>query len=283
VPSDADAGRGALFRSYLRGRPAVYALVFPSTVAFTVGAWKRESEIMAGGPLAIAALVLLIAFVIADRTAEQRFFTHFAASLGLALYGSRAALMPLTPLLGAGDRRWCENWMQGRLRGRPALAGGLGHFVWEARRGTADAHDKIGQRHRFTVCVVDLEGSMPLFRGVFLRPRRGLFPPHGDWLARTPTRRIELESAVFTQRYELLIADDHDESAVRQLLSPTLVRWLAEHTLSLGFELRAGTLVAFVERPLTDAGNLTFLIDATRRLAARVVREVDEAAGRPAA
>ena len=69
---------------------------------------------------------------------------------------------------------------------------------------------------------------------------------------------------------------------MRQLLSPTLVRWLGEHPLVPGFELRAGTLVVYVERVLTDAGSLTFLLDAARHLAARVTREV-EAAGRPAA
>jgi hypothetical protein len=246
-------------------------------LAYSLGAWKREPAIMVGGPVVIAALVVLIAFVLADRRAEQRFFSGFAASLGLA-YSSRAALMPLTPLLGAGDRRWCENWMQGRLPGQPALTGGLGHFVWEERRG-----DQIGQRHSFTLCVVDLEGSMPLFRGVFLRPRRGLIPLRSDWLGETPSRKMELESTDFTERYDLLVADDHDESVVRQLMSPTLVRWLMEHPLAPGFELRAGTLVAFVERPLDDAGNLTFLLDATRHLASRVVQEVGEASGRPAA
>ena len=190
----ADAGRGVLFRSYLFGRAGAYALVFPSTALFTYGAWKRELAIMVGGPLAIAAGVALVAYLAADRGAERRFFSGFASSLGL-LYSERAALMPLTPLLGAGDRRWCEDWMQGRLPGQPALAGGVGQLVWE------DAHGERGgspngpvQRHSLTLCVVDLEGSMPLFRGVFLRPRRGLLTAHADWLARTPTRPIELET-----------------------------------------------------------------------------------------
>jgi hypothetical protein len=42
-------------------------------------------------------------------------------------------------------------------------------------------------------------------------------------------------------------------------------------------------LVVFVDRPLQDEGNLTYLLDATRRLATRVLDETREAADRPAA
>ena len=50
---------------------------------------------------------------------------------------------------------------------------------------------------------------------------------------------------------------------LRRLLSPKVVSWLANHPLEPGFELKAGTLVVFVPQPLRDAGNLTYLIDAT--------------------
>ena len=50
-----------------------------------------------------------------------------------------------------------------------------------------------------------------------------------------------------------------------------------------GFELKAGTLVVYVVRTLEDAGNLTFLLDATRHLAGRVLREVAEGVSLPAA
>ena len=82
-----------------------------------------------------------------------------------------------------------------------------------------------------------------------------------------------MESLAFSERYELLVADDQDEIMARQLLSPSLVVWLAEHPLAPGFELRAGMLVVFVGRSLEDEGNLTYLMDATRRIAARVADE----------
>jgi hypothetical protein len=183
-------------------------------------------------------------------------------------------LLTLTPLLGAGSRRRVEHWMYGRLPGE--LSGGVGQFVWERVERDSDGDEAVRERQRFTICTVDLEPSMSLFRGVYLHPRRGLFAPYSDWLGRTPARTVELESLEFTARYALRVGTDQDEIVLRRLLSPTLVSWLAHHPLMPGFELKAGTLCVFVTRPLADAGNLTFLIDATVHLASRVLAEVKE-------
>jgi hypothetical protein len=282
----ADSGQGRLFRAYVSSRPAVYAAVIGSAAAFVYGASQRDVLIMALGPLAVPALVILVAAVAADRGAAERFFRHYAGSVGLDYWG-RAGLQPLTPLLGAGDRRWCEHWMAGRLPGDAPLSGGIGQLVWEERRGRrrGDAIElgDVTVRHRATICVADLEDSIRVFHGVFVRPRRGLIATVPDWLSDTRTRPLEVESAAFSQRYELLAADDQDELLARQLLSPSLVLWLAEHPLEPGFELRAGMLVVFVDRALSDEGSLTFLLDAMKRIASRVVQETAEAAARPAA
>ena len=79
-----------------------------------------------------------------------------------------------------------------------------------------------------------------------------------------------------SETISVLLADDQDPLMLRRLLAPTLVSWLAEHPLAPGFELRAGTLCAFVPRALDDAGSLTFLIDAACHLAGRVAEEVEE-------
>src|SRR5918999_844703 len=273
APIHADQGQGELFRSYLRSRPAFWGLFTGVSAAFLYGAWKGDPLIMAAGPAAVVLGVAGIAWFLADRAAAHRFYTDFARSVGLA-YVSPAELPTLTPLLGAGDRRRVEHWMHGRLPGE--LSGGVGHLVWERIKRDSDGDDEVGERNRFTVCVVDLEASMGLFRGVFLRPRRDLIAPRSDWLKRTRARGAEVESTAFTQRYELLLADDQDEVVLRRLLSPTLVGWLANHPLTPGLELKAGTLVVFVQRPIEDAGNLTYLIDATRHLASRVLAEVEE-------
>jgi hypothetical protein len=269
----ADHGQGELFRSHLRSRPAFWAVLLGASAAFLYGAWKRDPLVMAAGPAGVVVAVAGIAWFVADRAAAHRFYTGFARSVGLT-YTSPAELTTLTPLLGAGHRRRAEHWMHGRLPGE--LSGGVGHFLWERLERDSDGDEHVRERNRFTVCVAHLEASMALFRGVFLRRRRGVIAPHSDWLKRTRTRGAEVESAAFTQRYELLLADDQDELVLRRLLSPTLVSWLANHPLTPGFELKGGTLVVYVPHAIEDAGNLTYLVDATRHLASRVLGEVEE-------
>jgi hypothetical protein len=276
---NADSGQGPLFRSYLGSRTAVYAMALGGAAAFTIGAWKQSPLIMLAGPAALVAAVAGIAWFAADRSAARRFYWSFASAVGLS-YANRIELLTLTPLLGAGSRRHVEHWLYGRMPGE--LAGGVGQLVWERIDRDSDGIDAIKERHRFTICTVDLEASLSLFRGVYLQPRRGLFAPYSDWLGRTPTRTVEVESSEFVTRYELRAGTDQDQILLRRLLSPTLVSWLAHHPLTPGFELKAGTLCVFVPRPLEDAGNLTFLIDATRHVAERVLAQVREEQARAA-
>jgi hypothetical protein len=276
---NADSGQRQLFRSYLGSAPAAYVMAFGSLAAFTVGAWQANLAIMLGGPAAIVLGVAGIAWYFADRAAANNFFFEFASSVGLT-YANQTDVLTMTPLLGAGNRRHVEQWMYGRLPGD--LSGGLGQFVWERIQKDSDGTTSVKERNRFTICVADLDPSLPFFRGIYLHPRRGLFAPYSDWLGRTPVRTVEVESAAFVERYELHAASDQDDLLVRRLFAPTVVSWLANHPLAPGFELKAGTLCVFVPRPLDDAGNLTYLIDATRYLAARVASEVGEQRARPA-
>ena len=285
-PSNADSGQRELFQAYLKSRPAIYAFVFGGAAAFLLGAWQRDPRIMGAGPLAVVLLVAGVAAWRADRNAADRFWRSFASSLGL-IHWPRFELLALTPLMGAGDRRRCEHWMQGKLPGEPAFAGGLGHFVFEeversrGSGGVVTAH--VRERRRFTLCAIELEPSLACFKGLYVRPRRGIFPEGKDWVRHGDSRTIELESAAFSQRYEVRIADDQSELMARQLLSPTLVSWLATHPLGPCFEVKAGTLAVYVPKPLEDRGNLTFFLDAARHIAACVLRETDEALTRPAA
>jgi hypothetical protein len=276
---NADSGQGQLFRSYLKSVPAAYAMAFGSLIAFTLGAWQGSVPIMLGGPAAIVLAVTGIAWFAADRAAANNFYFEFASSVGLT-YAHQTDVITMTPLLGAGNRRHVEQWMYGRLPG--GLSGGVGHFVWERIQRDSDGTTSVKERNRFTICVVDLDPSLPYFRGIYLHPRRGLFAPYSEWLGRTPVRTVEVESSQFVERYELRAASDQDDLLVRRLFQPSLVSWLANHPLAPGFELKAGTLCVFVPHPLEDAGNLTYLIDAARHLAGRVSGEVGEEMARPA-
>ncbi len=274
---NADSGQAQLFWANLSSAPAAYAMALGSFALFTLGAWKGSVGVMLGGPTATVATVVVLAWIAADRGAASRFYRGFASSLGLA-YASRSELLALTPLLGAGSRRRVEHWMQGQLPG--GLSGGVGQLVWERVERGSDGDRTVKERNRFTVCVVELDSALSFFHGAYVHPRRGLFAPYSDWLAGSRLRELEVESAAFGERYQLRAADDQDELMLRRLLVPTVVRWLAEHPLTPGLELKAGTLCVFVPRPLDDAGNLTFLSDAARHLAERVRAEVGEESAR---
>lgn len=265
----------------MRGRVAVWTYVLGGGGAFLYGAYRRDPLVMAAGIAAVAALVTLTAALVADRTAEARFFAALASSLGLHYVG-QTTLLALTPLLAAGDRQICEHWMLGELLPEHGLAGGLGYFTYDVRwsRGAGGTRQELTvERHTLTLCVIEIEPSIARFKGVFLRPRRGLFDGE-DWLEGRGRRALELESADFCRRYQLLIADDQGELAARELLSPSLVEWLARHPFVAGFELKAGTLVVFAARRLEDAGTFELFLAGARKLAGRVLDEVAEDADR---
>jgi hypothetical protein len=283
TPANANSGRREYFRELMRRKLTAYVLVLGGVGAFVFGASQRDPLILVGAPFALAVLVLGVAAILADRHAARNFYLSFSEAAGLEYIG-HTELLPYTPLLGAGDRQHCENWMTGNIVHNPPMTGGLGHFVYEELKETAlsngNERKSTVERQRITICMVDMEESILMFKGIFLRQHRGLLNLQHDWLSGTGTHKVEMESSAFTGKYELRIAADQDELLLRQLFSPTLVEWLAGHPLSPGFELRGGTLVVFVPRPLDDGGNLTFLLDATREITRRVLGEVREAVDR---
>jgi hypothetical protein len=280
-PRNADSTRAAHLSTLLRGRVAGYALALGTVGGFLFGAAIGSTLVMAGAPLAVAALVLGLAFRTADGQAAEDFFIGFAAGHGLNHYPV-TELLPLTPLLGAGDRRRCEHQMEGPLgAGAPDLRCGLGLYTYETR-DHADLDGDAGWRpHHFTICVVDIEPGIVLFPGVFLERRRDLVGMLAGerWLDRHGRREVQLESAAFADRYELVVDGTQDEVRLRELFAPSFVIWLAEHPLAPCFEYRAGTLVVYVPRRLTDAGSLNLLLAATAEIAGRLVDEITEEPG----
>jgi hypothetical protein len=274
-PFDANATRGRRFDALLTGRAAAYAIVLGAATTFVAGAYLHSAPAMAAGPLAVAAIVALIAFVVADRRAANDFFVSYAVAHGFS-YAPRTELLPLTPLLGAGDRRHCEHFMEGPLDTGDGLRCGLGHYVFEVRKGQDGEHR--WESRDFTICVVDLEQAISLFPGLFLTRRRGLFGflDGKQWLSDANRHEVELESAELCERYELLVDDGQDELLLRQLFSPSFVAWLADHPLRPCFEYRAGTLVTYLERKLDDAGHLDWLLEAAGEIASRFAREADQ-------
>ena len=274
---DADSTRAVHLRRMMGSRGIVYALAIGVVAAVVLGAWLREPLVMLAGAVFVVVAVAGTCFAVADRRSEEEFFLSFASARGFA-YVPRAELLPLTPLLGAGDRRECRHWMQGPLGdGLPQC--GLGHFIFRVRQGSGER--ERWSSHDFTVCVVEIEQGIVLYPGLFVERRRDLVDRLGGgrWLHTGTRRTVELESEALHERCELWVERSQDDVALLRLFSPSFVSWLAEHPLHPCFEYRAGTLVVYLERRLADAGRLSWMLDATAQIARRLHDEVSEAAG----
>jgi hypothetical protein len=262
----------------VHGRGFLYGLVLGAVAAVVAGAALHSLLVLVAGPVAVAVAAAAIAFASADRRSEQDFFTDYAAGRDFTYVGDMA-LMSLTPLLGAGDRRCCAHWMQGRLEG--GLACGLGHYTYQVHNRDSSGRAQLRQTRHFTVCVVDLEGGMDMFPGVFLCRRRGLFGrlDGEDWLSHRNRHKVKLESASLCERYDLWIDDAQQELLLRALFVPSFEVLLAEHPLEPCFEYRAGTLVVYVERAIEDEGHLDWLREVSAQISAAFAREIREQLG----
>jgi hypothetical protein len=272
--NDADATRARRFREVLRGRAVAYGLVLGCVAALVAGAALGSVAVLVAGPLAVACLLLVVAFVRADRRAELDFFEAYANAHGLVYVGT-TGLQPLTPLLGAGDRRRTENWMVGALA--EGVHGGLGHHRVQFRKRGA-AGDVYIESHDFTVCAVDLEDGIRLFQGIFLTRKEGAFKlgEGSSWASHHGRHQVELESGRLCERCELWVDDAQEELLLRELFTPSLQVLLAEHPLEPCFEYRAGMLVVYVERKLEDEGHLDWMREVSARIASRFTAEVQE-------
>jgi hypothetical protein len=274
VPANTNSTRSAHFRTLLGGSFTIVGGAIFIALVFTVGAAKHNSYAMLGGPAAVALVMVVIAWVRADRAAEDEFFKRYAGAHGLNHWKSQYSLPAFTPLLSGGDRRRCEHWMEAHGRA-------IGWFTFEVRHDNGDKPDTWEPYH-FTVATVDIgEFGMGRFQGIYLRRRRGIFERlDGDanWLGNHRLKNIELESTAFHERYELCAEQDQDDVIVRQLFAPSFIVWLTNHPLEPGFELRAGELVVFIPGRCGEAGKLDFLLMAAADISKRIQAELSEAA-----
>jgi hypothetical protein len=273
VPANTDSTRGTHFRALLGGGTAVVGGTAAVIAAFTIGAASHKTAVMVGGPIAVVLLVVVLCWFVADSQAEDEFFNRFSQAHSMT-HSLEWQLNALTPLLGGGDRRKCEHWME---------AGGLaiGWYTFEVKREHGDQPD-TWESYDFTLSTVDMgELGMRRFQGIYLRRKRGILDRldnDANWLSGHRLEKVELESTAFCDRYELWAEADQDALALRQLFSPTFVIWLAEHPLEPGFELRAGTLVVFIPEHCGEAGKLDWLLMATGEISKRVQLELTQAA-----
>ena len=269
VPASPKAGRSAHFRAGIRSRTAFWTLFAGIGGSVVLAAARHDARIAAVGALATVALVVVVAYSQASKRAEREFFIALAPALGLTYMGE-VGLWGVTPLLAAGDRRRFEHVM-----GRPGCQ--LGLYTYEVRRQRSRNEPERFDPYHFTVCVEDLAPAMPSYPGVYVRRKLGLL--HGDdWLRDSRLRHVEVESIAFHERYDILCAPDQDELALRQLLSPKLIDWLANHPLEPGFELRGGVLATWLPGHVRETGQLEFFLQAAEHLSQVAGHEAQEAA-----
>lgn len=266
-------------REVINTRMFIWTLVLASGAAFLAAAANTGNSIKSGAAMgAVLGLWLVVAAVVARRRAEVTFMREYARQRNLKYIG-HMELLETSPLLAAGERAYCEHYMEGPLsQDLLNVHFGLGHFTFETYE---DAQSKRGNTvevrtpHDLTICVVEVPEAADVFFGVYLIRRRGVFKSVSGttWLDFSELRRVELESEALTGRFDLFVRKSQNDENLLRLFKPTFQQWLAELPTELFFEFHQGTLVVYRFKHEDEAVQLDAQIHAT----ASIARELREA------
>jgi hypothetical protein len=270
APTDANVTRGTHFRRLVRSPWTLSLGSTAAILAFVAGTAVAGPAVGAAALLAALLVALGIVFWLADSRAADDFFAAYASARKLTLAEGERRLQPLTELLRKGDRRRASRLIRGRLPG--GLEGLLAHYEYEE-----DHRDSEGRTHtttyRFTVVTAAAPGCAHHLPVLLCHRRSG--PRMLDRVEDTfrRNRRLELESEVLDQRYEIFASPDAEPNWLRQLFSPSFILWLGAVPLGeFFFELERGQVCAAVEGTLERATEMDVLCEA----AATVVRRLEE-------
>lgn len=275
APETATTTRGKHLRKLMGARRYVLALAFIGGGLFLFAAALTGNAIVAIIlPLVVLAIVIALVWREATRLAGRDFFAGYALDHRFN-FSERMSLMEATPLLGAGDRRHCENYMEGPLEDVDGVAVGLSHYVYETRQDRSDRRNRpiaVYAPHDYTIAVADIPRAMRVFPGVFLSRRGGIFG-RDEWLDRPSLQPVELESSELANRYQLLVRNNQDRGRLLELFKPSFQIWLGALPFQLYFEYSGGTLVVYVPKRLKDGRDLDTMLSATSWIARRLLAE----------
>jgi hypothetical protein len=274
VPLDADDTRGRHFRA-LMGHTATLVLGGILVLGAGIGLAAAVGPAI-GGAAAVGALllVMLVVFLIASGRAEADFFRAYAEGRGLAWHKGRTQLPPATPLLRKGDNRYADHTLRGALPG--GRDGTLALYTYEEETRDSDG-DKSTTYFHFTVSLMDLPEFAPFVSELYCQRRVGFRFMDGMEDVFRKRQRVEQESAEVDRRYEIFCGEKDDMNRVRQILSPTFLVWLADHSPeAFAFECVAGALVCNVKGHKKEAGVLDSFCEAASSVAQRLHDEAHE-------
>lgn len=195
-------------------------------------------------------LVIVVAFVLADRRAKAEWWVSLLDHLGLepSLVGDPA---PLSPLLRSGDER--EVLRAAHDDSRQLLIFRSTDVSRDSKGNTTRTH------HDFTVVL--MRSATPAIR--FLSAHEHRFAPMkflGDDLRGQTMRGIEefkVESVQLDERFTLRSSAE-DGVRARQIFKPSFIVWFTHS--GVPFEYEGGDLVVFVDRVLEHAEEFKMLL-----------------------
>jgi hypothetical protein len=277
VHASTDATRGRHLKAVVRGRTWQVSTALATIAGVVAGAASGTATVAAGALAGVPLVAWLIAFAIAGSRASQDFWAALAASLGMTYVGEKE-LPGATPILGAGDRRSCTDWMEGRTDdGRPF---GLGNYTYETRERDSDGEGHHYEGHHFTLAMIDVADADACFvRSVSVREHRRNKVTRffsDDAIDAFDRELLATESSVFDGRYDLTVGKGDDKVRVLEIFSPSFLVRVAEHPLEPYLDYRSGTLVVFTDGHSDEATEFASLLEVTREIAKRFQEEIAE-------
>jgi len=233
-------------------------------------------NIAAGGGAAVAVLILIaiVVWLIASGQAREDFFNAYATGRGLSRIDGKSNLPPLTPLLQKGDRRYAEQRFNGVLPG--GMNGSLCLYTYEDTSTDSDGNRQTTYVH-YTIAMTQLPDTAAYLQELYCQRRFGFrFMDSAEDVFRK-RQRVEQESEAVDKNYEIFIGGNDDMNRARQVLSPSFLVWLADHSPeAYAFELVAGSLVCNVKGHKKSSAELDQLCQASAAVARRLTEEADE-------
>jgi hypothetical protein len=273
-PDDANDLRGFHFKQLMR-TTLTLALIAAFTIAAGVaGAILVGPAIGAAAAVAMLLVSVLVVFAIADSRAEEAFFQSYAQGHGLEL-GGRAPLPPTTPLLRKGDDRYAERTLSGPFA--EGVEGILALYTYEEESRDSDGNKETNY-YRYTVGLVPVPESAALVPELYCQRKFGLRALEGfEDAFRGSKERVNLESTVMGDKYEVFAGKSQDAVWLRRLFAPTFIVWLTESApKKFAFELVGGTLCCYVSGYKKKAEELEEISAATAAVAKRLREEALE-------